>query len=231
VSTGEILVFDMDGVLVDVSESYRETICRTVEYFTGNKISKDLIQQYKNAGGWNNDWALSQRIAADLGTRVGYETVVDVFQKLFLGDGASGLIARERWIPRAGLLEQLGLRYQLAIFTGRLREEANLTLWRFAAGLRFDPLVGSDDVRNGKPAPDGLLAIAGRNPGKAIWYVGDTVDDARCARAAGVRFIGVAGEETLRRDELISLFRDEGAAAILKSVNELPGFLGSPEAS
>ena len=30
-----ILVFDMDGVLVDVSESYRETIARTVEHFTG----------------------------------------------------------------------------------------------------------------------------------------------------------------------------------------------------
>ena len=30
-----ILVFDMDGVLVDVTASYRETIARTVEHFTG----------------------------------------------------------------------------------------------------------------------------------------------------------------------------------------------------
>ena len=30
-----MLVFDMDGVLVDVTESYRETIVRTVEHFTG----------------------------------------------------------------------------------------------------------------------------------------------------------------------------------------------------
>ncbi len=30
-----VLVFDMDGVLVDVTESYRETIQRTVEHFTG----------------------------------------------------------------------------------------------------------------------------------------------------------------------------------------------------
>jgi len=222
-----MLVFDMDGVLVDVGESYRETICRTVEHFTGRKISKELIQQYKNSGGWNNDWALSQKIAADLGTTVDYGTVVEVFQRLFLGDGTNGLIMRERWIPREGLLEQLGRRYQLAIFTGRLREEANLTLRRFGVEMRFDPLIGSDDVTNGKPSPDGLFAIAARNPGRAMWYVGDTVDDARCARAAGVKFIGVAGEETLRRDELIGLFRVEGAAAILKSVNELPQFLGN----
>ncbi len=32
---GQMLVFDMDGVLVDVTESYRETIVKTVEHFTG----------------------------------------------------------------------------------------------------------------------------------------------------------------------------------------------------
>ncbi len=32
-----LIVFDMDGVLVDVSESYRETIVRTVEHFTGRR--------------------------------------------------------------------------------------------------------------------------------------------------------------------------------------------------
>ena len=76
----QLLVFDMDGVLVDVSESYRETIVRTVEHFTGKRISREQIQEYKNAGGWNNDWALSQRICADLGVEVDYPTVVDVFQ-------------------------------------------------------------------------------------------------------------------------------------------------------
>ena len=29
-ATSDILIFDMDGVLVDVTESYRETICQTV---------------------------------------------------------------------------------------------------------------------------------------------------------------------------------------------------------
>ena len=31
----QMLVFDMDGVLVDVTESYRETVVKTVEHFTG----------------------------------------------------------------------------------------------------------------------------------------------------------------------------------------------------
>src|SRR5687767_2245841 len=80
-----VVVFDMDGVLVDVGDSYRETICRTVEHFTGRPVTREMIQDYKNQGGWNNDWALSQKMAYDLGVDILYERVVEHFQKLFLG--------------------------------------------------------------------------------------------------------------------------------------------------
>src|SRR5947208_16552845 len=119
----QVLVFDMDGVLVDVTDSYRETIVRTVEHFTGKTISRDAIQEYKNQGGWNNDWALSQKIAADLGTQVDYRTVIEKFNEFFLGEDGNGLIQREGWLPRPGLLERLGKRYGLSIFTRRLRYE------------------------------------------------------------------------------------------------------------
>ena len=58
-----LIVFDMDGVLAEVTESYREAIVQTVERFTTQRVGHDLIQKYKNAGGWNNDWALSQKIS------------------------------------------------------------------------------------------------------------------------------------------------------------------------
>src|SRR5215470_12054105 len=102
-----MIVFDMDGVLVDVTESYRETIRHTVRHFTGEEISYGLIQDYKNAGGWNNDWLLSQKIAYDLGVNVDYARVVEYFQQIFLGDHGTGLILRERWLGRPGLLERL----------------------------------------------------------------------------------------------------------------------------
>src|SRR5580692_3532995 len=80
-----MIVFDMDGVLTEVSESYREAIVQTVAHFTGRTITRDLIQQYKNRGGWNNDWALSQQIAADFGVDLAYEDVIAQFNRLFLG--------------------------------------------------------------------------------------------------------------------------------------------------
>jgi HAD superfamily phosphatase len=221
----EILVFDMDGVLVDVRESYRETICRTVEHFTGRPITRELVQSYKNQGGWNNDWALSHRIALDLGADPPYGELTAYFQRLFLGNGGDGLIARERWIPLDGFLDTLTARFRLAIFTGRPREEAAITLRRFGVERVFDPVVGDEDVARAKPAPDGLLRIAEAHPGANLLYVGDTIDDARSARAAGVPFIGVAARDCHGREGLVASFEAEAAVAVVENVNELPGVL------
>jgi HAD superfamily phosphatase len=220
-----VLVFDMDGVLVEVTESYRETIVRTVERFTGKKIARELIQEYKNQGGWNNDWALSQKIAHDLGVDVPYDVVVTEFNKIFFGNGTDGLMRRERWIPAPGLLESLSERYRLAIFTGRDRYETDLTLERSAMDLHFDPIVCSGDVVNGKPAPDGLWKIAAAAPGAELIYVGDTVDDARSATAARVPFIGIAAPASSHRDALIALMQAENAIAILDDINQLESAL------
>ena len=219
-----ILVFDMDGVLVDVSESYRETIQRTVEHFTGYRPAREEIQDWKNRGGWNDDWALSNAMIGERGVKAEYDTVVEYFQKLFHGDGSDGLILRERWIARDGLFERLAARFQLAVFTGRLRWEAQLTLRRFTA-LPFDPIVGAGDVPRHKPAPDGLLHIASLHPGTALWYVGDTVDDARCAAEAGVPFIGIAAPQAPRRGDLLRLFREQNARAVLDDINQLEAVL------
>jgi HAD superfamily hydrolase (TIGR01548 family) len=216
-SLSQMLVFDMDGVLVDVTESYRETIVKTVEHFTGKTISRDSIQDYKNQGGWNNDWMLSQKICRDLGVEMPYTTIIEYFNYLFLDQG---MIHRERWLPRDGLLDRLGERFEFAIFTGRTTEEAEITLRREGVRERF-LLVSANDVESEKPAPDGLLKIAAMHPGKKLLYIGDTVDDARCAKAAYVPFIGIAARHSPRREELVDLLRLEGAIQVIEDINEI----------
>lgn len=218
-----VLVFDMDGVLVDVSESYRATIVETVRHFTDVEISREVIQEYKNRGGWNNDWALSQKIVLDISSQdIPYDTVVQVFQSYFFGPNLDGLVMREKWLPAPGLLERLNEIFDLTIFTGRLRDEAQFTLTRFVPGLRWSMIVGDDDVANPKPAPDGLLKIAAAHNESEMMYLGDTVDDARSSRAAGVPFIGVAHP---RHPGLPELLRAEGAMAIIADINELEAVL------
>jgi HAD superfamily hydrolase (TIGR01548 family) len=216
-SASQMLVFDMDGVLVDVSESYRETVVRTVEHFTHQTISRDSIQEYKNEGGWNNDWLLSQKICHDLGVDIPYHAIVEYFNYLFLDQG---MIHRERWLPRDGLLDRLAEKFEFAIFTGRTTEEAEITLKREGLRDRF-LLISANDVECEKPAPEGLLKIAALRPAKKLLYIGDTVDDARCAKAAYVPFIGVAARRSPRRDELVELLQLEGAIQVIEDINEI----------
>jgi HAD superfamily phosphatase len=220
-----VLIFDMDGVLAEVSESYIEGIVQTVHHFTGQTVERTAIHDYKNRGGYNNDWLLSQQLCLDHGVELPYQTVVDYFCKIFFGENHDGLILREVWIPAEGLLERLAKRFQLAIFTGRNQAEASITLKRYAASLRFDPLLTADEVANGKPAPDGLNMIRQQTGAAELYYVGDTVDDARSSRAAGVPFIGIAAQTNPCHEGLVSALRAENAVAILEDVNQLEGVL------
>jgi HAD superfamily hydrolase (TIGR01548 family) len=222
----QLIVFDMDGVLVDVTESYRETIVRVVEHFTGAAMTHPQIQDYKNQGGWNDDWKLSYHVIRQHGVEVEYQTVVDYFQKLFHGNGTDGMILREQWMARDGLLEGLAGRFDFALFTGRMRWEAEFTLKRFAPSLQFAPIIGMHEVTAHKPAPEGLLKIAAAAGGRKIWYIGDTVDDARSARAAGVPFIGIASPHSPCRAELVSVLEAEKAVAVLDDINQLESVIG-----
>ncbi len=220
-----LLIFDMDGVLVDVTESYRETICRTVEHFTGAPLAHETLQDYKNQGGWNDDWQLSHHVITSRGVDVPFADVVDYFQGIFLGNGADGLILRERWIARPGLLERLEAACRLAVFTGRPCAEARLTLDRFAPHLSFSPIVGMESVERHKPHPEGLIQIVDTAPCARAWYVGDSVDDARCASDAGVSFIGIAAPANPRCRELAEALRAEDALAVLDDINGLEAVL------
>ena len=35
----QIIIFDVDGVLVDVRQSFHRTLIQTIEYFTGRRVT------------------------------------------------------------------------------------------------------------------------------------------------------------------------------------------------
>ena len=59
----DAVVLDIDGVLVDVADSYRRAIVDAVEHVYGDTIEKADVQQFKDAGGFNNDWTLTDAAA------------------------------------------------------------------------------------------------------------------------------------------------------------------------
>lgn len=218
----DLLIFDMDGVLVDVTDSYRETIRRTVEHFTGTVPSDAVIQSFKNAGGWNDDFLLTTRLILDAGGNESLETVVEYFDSIF--HGPEGLIQKERWNAEAGLFERLAERNTLSVFTGRMNWEAQVTLDRFAPG-RFEFVIGADHVQKQKPDPEGIFTLRERIPHDRVFFMGDTADDALAGRDAGVRFVGVLGPRTPNRGEAVVALKSLGAVRVVESINELEGVM------
>ena len=82
---------------------------------------------------------------------------------------------------------------QLAIVTNKLSAVARQVLRCFELDAFFPVLVGADDVARGKPDPMPLLEACRRLNVAAprCIMVGDSVNDVRAARAAGMRMFAV----------------------------------------
>ena len=91
----DAVVLDIDGVLVDVADSYRRAIVETVDRVYGGTIDDDGVQRFKNAGGFNNDWELTYAAALFVLARdAGYDADVAAFTDAIATAGG-GLDAAE----------------------------------------------------------------------------------------------------------------------------------------
>jgi HAD superfamily phosphatase len=218
----KLVIFDVDGVLVDVHGSYHRSILDTVEHFTGRRFTYAHIQQWKSRSGYNDDWRLSTDWINSAGGNVQYEQVKRVFQKIYWGtNGTRGNVWRERWLVSPRLLKRWAGRAELALFTGRTRRELRHTLEHFGVKKLFRRVVTMDDVENLKPHPEGLLRLVnGTDPREAL-YLGDNLDDALAAKSAGVAFLGVLPHSSEAHRVRAAQLREHGARIILHSTSEL----------
>lgn len=91
----DCVVLDIDGVLVDVADSYRRAIIESVERVYDATIEKSEIQAFKDAGGFNNDWELTYAAALYvLARQEGYPDSVEVFTDR-IAERGGGLAAGE----------------------------------------------------------------------------------------------------------------------------------------
>jgi HAD superfamily phosphatase len=91
----DAVVLDVDGVLVDVADSYRRAIVESLELVYGETIEKGDIQLFKDAGGFNNDWELTDAAALFLlARREGFTFDLEQFTDAVAGMGG-GLAAAE----------------------------------------------------------------------------------------------------------------------------------------
>ncbi|AXG05932.1 TIGR01548 family HAD-type hydrolase [Haloplanus rubicundus] len=98
----DAVVLDIDGVLVDVANSYRRAIVESVDRVYGRTVDDAAIQAFKDAGGFNNDWELTYAAALFVLARdAGYDADVTAFTDAIAETGG-GLDAAEAVVRDAG---------------------------------------------------------------------------------------------------------------------------------
>jgi HAD superfamily phosphatase len=225
----EVIVFDVDGVLVDTRESFLRTTLETVKFFTKKRVTPRQWHAWKNKPGFNDDWKLSTAWVQSLGFDFTYDEIKAKFVELYWGpngDGSKGgFVNGEKWLLPNPTLRSLNKKAELAIFTGRVAREMDWTLNRQKVRGLFHQIVTADDVKHGKPAPDGLIKLLhGRDPQVAL-YLGDNVDDANASRAAGVPFVGVLPRNSEERRQRGATLNTLGALTIIGHIKELQALL------
>lgn len=168
-----LVVFDIDGVIRDVSGSYRRALADTVEAYTQGAYRPTTadIDQLKSEGVWNNDWEASQEMVyryfeaqgkARSQLDLDYAAMVDFFQSRYRGqdpnnpDQWNGYICSEPLLTESQYfqhLTQAGIGW--GFFSGATRGSASYILEK-RLGLQSPILVAMDDAP-GKPDPTGLM--------------------------------------------------------------------------
>ncbi|BAY62894.1 HAD family hydrolase [Calothrix brevissima NIES-22] len=245
-----IAVFDIDGVIRDVSGSYRRAIADTVEYFTNQAYRPTPIDidQLKSEGVWNNDWEASQELTyryfesqgqSRAQIQLDYNSIVAFFQSRYRGTDPhnfTGYICDEPLLLQSSYLEQLTqAKIAWGFFSGATRGSANYILEK-RLGLKAPVLIAMEDAP-GKPDPTGLFATVeilenGSENLAPVFYVGDTVADMYTVTKArdlqpqriwiGVGVLPPHVQETAaRRDAYAETLRQAGAAVVFSNVQEL----------
>lgn len=181
----EVLVFDLDGTLIDSGPDIRGTL--------------DLaLRDCGIAGVAENDWVNLHSPLADIVQDALARRQVSLAHSDAVLTAYRQWLARSRYersIPYAGVKDFLSDRqrsgHRLAVCTNKAYADAIKMLVHFGLHDFFFEVVGSDCARSPKPdaAPlELLLERLQAQPAQAV-LVGDTHVDAQCARNAGVDFI------------------------------------------
>lgn len=203
-----VVLFDLDGVLIDSFEPWFIAFNQTLDHFGLAKISKEKFRR--------KFWGPELKINLD---RIGLdEDAVRYCQSQYIG-----LIDKVKLYQNAKkILETVRRTYKTGLVTNTPKEGVSKILSHFRLGSYFDGVVTGDDVSVAKPNPEIVIkacGLLGVDPKDAI-LVGDTKSDVLAGRGAGCTVVGLnvdADKKIRDLTELLRLLSYEEARRILIS--------------
>jgi len=192
-----LILFDIDGVIRSVENSYRLSLKKTVFKFSGWEPSYIDIDSAKNEGIWNNDWDLSlelikryvkrENLKLEIPSR---EEIIKCFEKFYFGGNPnknskywSGFIKNEELLVDKKFFDKLDRNGIMWGFVSGAESASAKFVLEIRLGLKSPPLISMEDAPD-KPDPKGFIDLSkkllGNKLGSSnipIAYVGDTIAD------------------------------------------------------
>jgi len=192
-----LILFDIDGVIRSVENSYRLSLKKTVYKFSGWEPSYVDIDNAKNEGVWNNDWDLSlelikrfikkENLNLEIPTR---EKIIKCFEKFYFGGDPdkdskywSGFITNEELLVDKKFFNSLQSSGIIWGFVSGAETASAKFVLEKRLGLKSPPLISMGDAPD-KPDPTGLINLSKKlcdnklGPNNIpVAYIGDTIAD------------------------------------------------------
>lgn len=175
----EAILFDLDGVLIESSDTWWHAVNATLEKFGKAPVTKEQFLKIY----WGPHLSKT-------------------FQKINLGQEAIDYCNEQFYhyldkikiFPETKkVLSQAKENYKVALVTNTPRENTLASLKKFSLAKFFDTIIAGDEIQRGKPHPEMLLkACQSLNvkPENSL-LIGDTKADIQAGKKAGCFVVGL----------------------------------------
>jgi HAD superfamily hydrolase (TIGR01549 family) len=176
------IIFDLDGVIIDSLDAWIKVFNDARQYYKLPKIpKKEFIDKI---------WGGS--IERDVKLYFKGKTIEEISRHYFSSIGKFKANTKLNKNVKETLEKLKNKNIKLGLVTNTYKKAALEILGYHKIKNLFDAVVGGDEIKQGKPAPDSLLEVCKRlgiRPNEAF-LVGDTHNDAGAAKNANMFFIG-----------------------------------------
>jgi HAD superfamily hydrolase (TIGR01509 family) len=206
------ILFDMDGVIIDSNHIHYDTWSYVFRRY-GYSIDKKEFGMHLGESAFHFTEHFVKEAKLDV------EIQVVLGQILKRSKEEWGRVLLKPHV--SAVLPILKRDYKIALATGANREWAEYVIKTFS--LKFDYVVGGDEVRRAKPDPEIFLKAAkglGLGPKECV-VVEDALLGMQAAKAAGIKVIAIPDEFTRYQDHSISDLKIVDVSGLVSAIEQI----------